>query len=223
LCPPVFVYDEDKAVKILVEENGWRADKARKELQANAKQHGISPVFLTPFDDSDQLAKLVIEYDDSSPDDNPLSEDCPFELVRFDRPISKELLAEKIKGRKTFELSVYIHGGECWSRKGNGMQCRFDTVNCAGVLLIPEEYESLEEKEIEIIVDSALNEYNDWVNGSVFCYLVKNKDGNVIDSCGGFIGSKNISEVVKDEFPELFNEDGTIKDPEKIEDEYGIL
>lgn len=57
-----------------------------------------------------------------------------------------------------------------------------------------------------------LEEYTDWCNGNVYGYTIEAQDGSDIDSCGGFIGDTYIVEHLKEQYPELFDENGKVKD-----------
>jgi len=46
----------------------------------------------------------------------------------------------------------------------------------------------LEEK-VKEILRNEVKIYNDYLMGNIYCYNVINKDGEIIDNCGGFYGN----------------------------------
>jgi hypothetical protein len=132
-------------------------------------------------------------------------------------PISEEL-SQKLKDGRAFRLSYYEHGLCKWGLIGETPNCPWDNVNDAGLLVFygnkeEEEYlpESYEDR--EAIARAIMAEYTSYCNGECYFYTIEeeilcDKCGNVedtvlIDSCGGFIGSEYMIEVLKDEHGEL--------------------
>ena len=108
-------------------------------------------------------------------------------------------------------LACYEHGSQHWSLSGQGMQCRWDTSNQAGVW-VPDGYLRKEiESHPEAERDAKTNEYcrqflethNDIINGNVYGCVVEVFDdqGEQIaeDACWGFIGDY-AEQALKSEF-----------------------
>jgi hypothetical protein len=98
-------------------------------------------------------------------------------------------------------LAVYSHSGEHWSLSGQGMQCQWDTSNCAGVWLPPDGCPPEKEREY---CQSFLDDYNNILSGAVYGCVVEwfDEDGKAIDNdaCWGFVGDKYAEEALKSVF-----------------------
>lgn len=109
-------------------------------------------------------------------------------------------------------LACYQHGGESWSLSGQGMQCRWDTSNSAGVW-VPDPYLRIEldgfkgeerRAKAKEYCSQFLRTYNDIVNGCVYGLVVEwyDKDGKDIDNdhCWGFVGYDDIESVLRSDY-----------------------
>ena len=96
---------------------------------------------------------------------------------------------------RAFKLAYYEHGLCQWSLSGEGPRCRFDTVDCAGVLYydgaddgLPDGYEAREKAARAFLVV-----YTDWCNGAGLGYRIEliddMGDAKEADSCWGFYDS----------------------------------
>ena len=88
-----------------------------------------------------------------------------------------------------FVLDVYEHGGIAYSLTGGGMQCQFDTARGGAILGIPT-WEG--QGDVKEIAQAILNDINAYCNGEVYWYAIEDGHGNLLDSCGGFIGAEDI-------------------------------
>lgn len=115
-------------------------------------------------------------------------------------------LQKKLKVGTAFILSCYDHGSVQWGLPGEVLQCQWDTVQVAGILIWEKPVKNLEAKTYEERKNDARNfleQYTLWGNGYNFFYVVTYEDGQT-NSCRGFIGSESLIETLKEEFPELF-------------------
>lgn len=48
------------------------------------------------------------------------------------------------------------------------------------------------ELDIQEALNAEVKEYNSWLSGEVYYYVVEDEDGEILDSCGGFIGSDHV-------------------------------
>ena len=76
---------------------------------------------------------------------------------------------------RAFKLAYYEHGLCQWSLSGEGPRCRFDTVDCAGVLYydgaddgLPDGYEAREKAARAFLIP-----YTDWCNGAGRGYRIE--------------------------------------------------
>jgi len=175
--------------------------------------------------------KLTIEYDHDT--ESPI-ENGAWELHSFNRChrnfahpekfLPPDIgLRRKLNCGTAFLLAYYEHGLCNWSLSGEGPQCRWDSVQCAGVLIYkdPIKYLPKTYQERANMARSFLEEYTTWCNGECYWYRIEeeimcNECGNVkenteIDSCGGFIGMEWLAEHLKAEHPELFEKDAGTK------------
>lgn len=90
----------------------------------------------------------------------------------------------------------YDHGGIVYATgESNPFSCPWDS-GFAGIIFAPKErirrwfgVKRLSKFHIETarkILESEVEDWNRYINGEVYAYLVRDQDGEVIDSCGGF-------------------------------------
>ena len=108
------------------------------------------------------------------------------EFVDDDIELAKQLVAGT-----TLWLDKYEHSGVSFSLSGEGMQCRWDTSSRCALLIMSEDYalnadstpESLRE-----LARSSIGEYNQWLDGDVYRYVIYDGDGEEIDNLSGIYG-----------------------------------
>jgi len=141
---------------------------------------------------------------------------------------------EKVKGKNigiqrkldvgtAFLVSCYEHSGIVYSLKGEGMQCQWDTTGIAGILVwehSPNDMGAKTYAERQEDARKFLEVYNSWCNGQCFGYTIEKMEkcptcneekGELIDSCGGFIGYECLKQILKEEHPELFVDEVELK------------
>jgi len=115
-------------------------------------------------------------------------------------PIPKTLgLRRKLEVGTAFTLSCYDHSLITWGLRGEVFQCRWDTAQLAGLLLwkskpslMPKGYKERAQMARDFLVD-----YNSWCNGECYSFILEDDQGNMIDSCGGFLGSDYFAEEIE--------------------------
>jgi hypothetical protein len=152
---------------------------------------------------------LTIEYDGDI--ENPCDMESQWKAYSFGRrhssytdpeeffPNGKPTLAirRKLEVGTAFVLSYHEHGACEWSLQGTGVQCRWDTVNVAGLLVWEHPLKELGPKTLEARTKDAaffLKIYTGWCNGYGYYYRVEevvklpcgHTETNIVDSCGGF-------------------------------------
>jgi len=93
----------------------------------------------------------------------------------FDVDEDKELAA-KLKNGLAFWLAYFEHGNCVWSISGEGPQCRWDSVQRAGILIWEDDESNIGAKSYEDRSEDArrfLSRYTAWCNGEVYGYTVK--------------------------------------------------
>lgn len=110
-------------------------------------------------------------------------------------------LRRKMAVGLAFMLDYYEHGLGMYSISGGGPQCQWDTARGAGILIWgnkPDEMGAKTVEDREKDAQSFLDEYNDWMNGNCYYFILEDTDGKTLDSCGGFIGTNYIKEVINE-------------------------
>jgi len=129
----------------------------------------------------------------------------------------QELIALE-KNFYVFSIDCYEHSSITFSISGTGTQCQFDTAKFVWVIAIPKSYngydikewnrstnrDNPEAKEVIVTEEEAnqiaigeINEYNQYINGEVYQFVLFDNDGDTIDSCSGF---HDINDI-KDQLP----------------------
>lgn len=87
---------------------------------------------------------------------------------------------------EAFPLFMYDHSGTIYrvSQGGNPFHCPWDSGR-VGTLFV----KKAEVGDAWEAAEAFCKEYTDWANGNVWGFMVETPDGEVADSCWGFIGS----------------------------------
>lgn len=121
-------------------------------------------------------------------------------LDEYGEPIPATIgMRRKLECGTAFILSCYQHSGTIWSLKGEGHQCPWDTARIGGLIMckdpswLPKDYERRKAD-----ARGFLETYNAWCNGDVYGYAIRNKEGEVVDSCWGYFESDYMLERIAD-------------------------
>lgn len=90
-------------------------------------------------------------------------------------------------------LYLYDHGGI--TMKTSPFSCIFDS-GLVGFIYAIEGTEGMTRKQITDCLIAEVKEYDSYLTGEVYYYVVTDTDGNFVDSCGGFIG--DYREIIAD-------------------------
>ena len=124
------------------------------------------------------MLELIIQKD---PDAESPLEYSPWTLISFnskhvnydkDFNLKDAGIRQKVKVETAFWLDYFEHGHSSWSLRGEGMQCRWDTTRCAGIIL--GDYEELKHRtheEREQDARDMVRRYTDWCNGNIYEYV----------------------------------------------------
>lgn len=101
---------------------------------------------------------------------------------------------EEIDSRKkthwVFPLEAYIHSGVCLALAGEGnFPDRQWDVSLLGAVFVPKAEQRLR-KSARKIAQGKVDEWNQFLSGDVWGYVIEDDEGNHIDSCWGFYGEK---------------------------------
>lgn len=101
------------------------------------------------------------------------------------KPAARRLL----KARRLFLVDKYEHSGIALSLSGEGYSCLWDTTT-GYALLVNDNAEDAPatHKERTEAARSYLNRWNHWANGGVYGFTLSDRDGRIVDACGGFLG-----------------------------------
>jgi len=173
--------------------------------------------------------RLKIEYDDDaqSPrewsnlgyfitcDSNYNSPDKHEELEQFIKDTGEEATsqAEHIKMIKDdfewnnseekviaiYPISKYEHGNISYSL---GTSNGFDYSNNGFYIITAETQKELgvKKKDFEQVIKEELEDYNKWINGEMYNFILYDKDGEVVHTCGGFYDIEDIREYLPKEW-----------------------
>lgn len=151
---------------------------------------------------------LRIEYDSEC--DCPSEDECSWQLVSFNRRSihfdkTGEYLEPSIGLRKklsvglAFRLSYYEHGAGEYSLVGEGMNCPWDSVRSAGILVWNHGPKAMGAKSVADRAKDArsfLDAYNAWMNGWGKWYSLETVEGELVDSCGGFLSDESMRDCI---------------------------
>jgi hypothetical protein len=119
----------------------------------------------------------------------------PFDYFTENRKVSGKYTS-KARAGLFYVLSYYEHGGCEWSMKGEGVQCQWDSVGVAGVLVWTGKPTDLPKDKRNESARSFLKEYNEWANGNCYYYSLTTDEGEDVGGCGGIIGSDYLAEII---------------------------
>lgn len=110
-----------------------------------------------------------------------------YEIDSFINDETGELDFEDIKNTlgnvEIYPVFAYIHSGIALSLgRSYPFDCQFDS-GLFGLFICPKDFF----KDFKA-VSSFIESYGQWLNGEVYYYYIEDSEGEVIDSCGGFIG-----------------------------------
>lgn len=98
-----------------------------------------------------------------------------------------------------YPVNRYEHGNVVYSR---GIVNNFDYSNC-GFYIVTDKTQNVlgtPDTLIEKVIDSELETYTAYANGEVYYYMLRDENGEEIDSCGGFYNIEDIKENLPEEY-----------------------
>lgn len=131
-----------------------------------------------------------------------LSYKDPYNLIFDDNGNLRLGIQAKLKAQTAFFLDYYEHGLCQWTLAGEGIQCRWDSVGCAGILLWEHDPSELPRGNREKDARGFCEYYTDWANGNCYWFALDTLGGESLDSCGGFIGDEAVAEAIRESMDE---------------------
>jgi hypothetical protein len=119
-------------------------------------------------------------------------------------------MKDKIENGLAFRLQYFEHGLCRWDLAGQGPQCRWDSVQFAGMLILVNPWDGWEElnfNQKQKWAQNFLEVYTNWCNGCCYWYKIEKVTScehcgheilEDVDSCGGYIGYKDVKEAIKE-------------------------
>jgi hypothetical protein len=178
------------------------------------------------------MAKFTLRIDHDPDVESPCENDGSWKLYSFnsrhinyrdyrsfildERGELKIGIRRKLEVGTAFFVSCYEHSGIAYSLNGEGTQCRWDTTAVAGILVwehSPKDMGAKNYADRQQDARNFLEEYNHWVNGQCYCYSIEkiakcyacnHEHGEIVASCGGYIGYDFLKKMLMSEHPELF-------------------
>lgn len=100
----------------------------------------------------------------------------------------------------TVPLWMYDHSGTVYRVGGeNPFHCPWDSGRVGIIALKRSEWgsEGVTEEKLFEYAQGVAETYSQWANGECFGYILKDEDGEEIDSCWGFIGMDHVEEEAR--------------------------
>ncbi len=130
--------------------------------------------------------------------------DDPYQFFKHDGT-PQTGFANKLRVGTAFLLSCFEHGSIHFYLQGEGSPGGwyglFDYADLAGALVWEQPVKNLGPKKYadrEKDARAFLEKYNDWANGQCYWFSLEDEEGEIIDSCGGYIGNDAIKETLKE-------------------------
>lgn len=152
---------------------------------------------------------VTLEYDDTHGVESPREYEADSVFFGFHRsyaspdepPATDPLEARRIaKGKDNICLPVwlYAHSGTCYSAaEKNPFSGPWDS-GLFGFIYIPradarkrfnvKRLTAATVKRIKESLKAEVEAFSQWANGEIYCWQITNESGDVLDSCGGYIG-----------------------------------
>jgi hypothetical protein len=88
-----------------------------------------------------------------------------------------------------FPLRLYSHSGVqlSLSNQEYPFNCRFDSCWSGLVFVSKEEFSEEQSREA---AENHVKYYNSILSNEVYAFIIKNDQGNILDTCGGFVGDR---------------------------------
>ena len=101
-----------------------------------------------------------------------------------------------------YPIVRYEHGGVVYKL---GTMHGFDYSNC-GFYIITDKTQKAngsKKKDFEKVIKAELDMYNKYINGDVYCFILYDNEGDMIDNCGGYYDIETIRESLPKEWSKV--------------------
>lgn len=150
----------------------------------------------SPREEWDNLGKMVCFHKRYNLGDS----DHDFNSGNYDgwQELAEDI--EETQGPLAAILPLYLYDHSGITISTGSFSCPWDSGQ-AGFIFISQEtmkQEGIEEKDAEKLLRSEVAVYDDYLTGQVFGYIVKDADGEELDSCWGFYGESDVMQVARE-------------------------
>lgn len=129
-----------------------------------------------------------------------LGTDHEFEADMADSWGELETVVRKEMPQGTHIQKVYGYSHGALTVSLDPFSCRFDSGVLGFITITPEQCEDVDTDK-EVIVKAAIESLNHWLDGERYWFSLEDSDGNVSDSCGGFLGNSMKDNGLIDSLP----------------------
>jgi len=141
---------------------------------------------------------------DQSPDDDHddglflIANHRDFTIKREGFADSEDQLKETGKQYHIFGLEAYIHSGVklALSNTGNFPDRQWDVSQLGFVFVKKSEFR--QKAEARKVAQGLIEVWNNYLEGNIWEYVVKNNDGEMLDGCGAYVGDPDKTGILED-------------------------
>lgn len=145
-----------------------------------------------PFKGDDAVKIVVLHRRYPDPSEGTVGSD-PAEIARWCK--------KREKSWYVIPLFMYDHSGTIYGvGQSNPFSCPWDSGR-AGIIALKRQVYGVEGRDDDKMLERAKSiaeVYTDWANGSCYGYVLKDKDGEELDSCWGYIGREDVDSQAAD-------------------------
>jgi hypothetical protein len=162
---------------------------------------------LNPRIENDNLARMLCFHKDYRLGDGKRFDDFGFNRSDYNSwDEMEDAIIKQEKPAVILPLYLYDHSGITIST--TPFSCHWDSGQVGFVWVTRKEAKELYGikrnffkktlERIEEYIKAEVKEYDYYLTGNVFCYKIEDKDGNDLDSCGGFYGESYVEQEAKE-------------------------
>jgi len=105
----------------------------------------------------------------------------------------ESVMEQYAKTHRIYPIEAYIHGGVALYLRGKCMIDRQWDVSQVGAVFVSKKEWRYEKKAFKA-AEALIKGWNQYLSGDVYNYVIKDEDGDHLDSCSGFYGEEHVRE-----------------------------